>query len=215
MKIVDDLLSCISNFDEIENCMEKIDSYFEQVLKKCYNAVVKTKSTAVISSRYTVDIETVLDFLHDELNTGHWSQVPLDVRQAFTAATFIKAVICVRSCEKLSSDVLKAVLKSLDMGLLLGAPLNENCDLLKQCATCVTKELMQLETLSNPEKPKNNMAGDNSYSKTLKRKSSSSYTEVYEKLPARNVEIQQCPSVQHFSNAYFEPQIPVKVQGTT
>lgn len=203
MEAVNTFLSYIVNLDEITNCMHTIDSHFEQVLKKCCSASIETEATQVISKRFTVDIETVLDFLHDELNTGHWSQVPLCVRQAFTGATFVKVITQLRSYEKLSSDVVKVILKSIDMGLLLGAPLNENCDILNQCATFLNKKLTSLETPIVSEKTK----------KALKRKNSNNYSQACEKLAARNIDVLQCPSVEHFNKTYFEQQVPVKLQG--
>lgn len=213
MEVIDKLLGCVSNFVEVENCMEKVDPYFEQALKGCYYASITNKSNTLISIKYRTDIETVLDFLHDELNTGHWSEVPLHVRQAFTAATFIKVIVHFRSCDKLSTDMLKNILKSVDMGLLLGAPLNENSDLLNQCATHLTKELMELATSSNSEKTDSNGIGTETYSNALKRKRSDNVN-IYEKISARHVQILNCPSIEHFNIAHFEPQIPVKIQGT-
>lgn len=35
-------------------------------------------------------IETVIEYLHDQLNIGHWSKVSVSLRYAFTVANIIK-----------------------------------------------------------------------------------------------------------------------------
>ncbi|PNF15567.1 Lysine-specific demethylase 8 [Cryptotermes secundus] len=72
-------------------------------------------------------VEGVLEITWEELNTGHWSKVPLAPRQLYTAAAIIKIDILLRSYQQGCGDkteLLQSAMKTADLGILLGAPLS-------------------------------------------------------------------------------------------
>ncbi|XP_076262905.1 jumonji domain containing 5 [Rhynchophorus ferrugineus] len=148
------------------------------------------------------EINTVLDYLHDELNTGHWSEVPLEIRHNFTIASFIKIILLIQDCENdVTVEVFKECIKSADLGLLLGAPLEENRELLAECAKYLHLKLRNVEskqTVSFYLKHSNDIQNEK---------------DLFNKLAGEIIEEENIPSLETFHNLYFELQIPVKLKG--
>lgn len=44
---------------------------------------------------YKIKIDSVCDYLHDIVNTGHWSEVDHSVRQTFSAVSLIKVGVSI------------------------------------------------------------------------------------------------------------------------
>ncbi|GLV42799.1 Jumonji domain containing 5 [Carabus blaptoides fortunei] len=147
--------------------------------------------------------DSLVDFIHDELNTGHWSEVPESTRRVFTAASYIKAILILQQKEKSDADVLTEALKCLDLGLLLGAPLLENSELLLKSASYVTHRLNQ--TSEDPVLNLSNLI--------RKRRLSSpeTYTE-YENINASEISTVHCPSIETFNKEFFIPETPTKLK---
>lgn len=97
-----------------------------------------------------------------------------------------------------TSHLVKEALKSIDTGLLMGAPLAEYPDLLTSAASYLSEKICELE------KPRELPTQD-------RQKSCSCYVE-YESLKGREIETVSCPSLYYFNNNYFEKGLPVKVQ---
>lgn len=203
MEIVSDLLKYVVDGNEVKNCMQSIDNHFSELYKSCYDVGFASKEADL--EVYKLDIESVLDFLHDELNTGHWSEVPIAVRHAFTSATYLKVLLLLRKHATVAAEQdLKSALKCLDMGLLLGAPLETNCDLLNKCATRISSEIQKrnaLEALHNDTKL------------VSKKRISEESNSNFEKLQGKEINVLDCPSVEHFRKHYYAKQIPVKLRG--
>lgn len=204
-KIIKDMLSYVTNSDEIKNCMQNIDCHFSTTLQHVYEACFHTSEPEI---NYLLEIEAVIDFLHDELNTGHWSNVPLAVRRAFRAATYLKALILMKTNASLSDELLKRILKCIDMALLMGAPLRENSDLLNQCASRVSRELNRKPDEDIDE------AVQVTQTPSLKRKADDEVDEEFHRLQAKEVDEVECPSIELFKSSYFDLERPVKLKGT-
>lgn len=203
MEVSKTLLSFVADSEEITGCLKNVDFHFDVVIRTCYSACVTEETTVDIVHKF--DMEMLLDFLHDELNTGHWSEVTLDVRRAFQAASFLKTIIIFKRSSVVTTDVVREALKCVDMGLLLGAPLERNCDLLNKCATCLSKEINRLhdkEFISTTADMK---------PKGLKRKYVSA--EAYDRLQATEINTLKCPSLATFNKQYFVRRFPLKLQG--
>ena len=185
------LYSFISNEDEISESVKPVNKCLNITFKSCFE-----NDKFVIKADKQLEIESVLDYLHDELNTGHWSEVPVSVRRAFTAASFVKTVILLHSSN--TPEVLQQCLKALDMGLLLGAHLEINTDLLTNCATYLSKHVNEdTETrVTTNEKRKHNSEG----------------LEKFESVKGVPVDVLSCPSLETF-NKYFTTKVPLKLQG--
>lgn len=100
---------------------------------------------------------------------------------------------------RLSNDVndstLTEALKCIDLGLLLGAPLNDNEELLTKCATLLSQSINKLTPLQ---------IGTSTKRKNIKGAD----------IKGEEVICLKCPSFELFNNSYFIPQIPVKLQGS-
>lgn len=181
----------------IQNSSLQVD--VKTTLKECLKHCVNEKST--IDSNKLFEIESVLDYLHDELNTRHWSEVPLHMRQLFTCSSFLKCIIILKSTE-LSESILKKCLKCIDLGLLLGAPLDEN-ELLPKSAIYVSKLLNGLPNYSKEIVP----------CSTSKRNFENEYYETFKLVTGQEVVSEECPSLENFNKNHFIPQNPVKLKG--
>lgn len=147
----------------------------------------------------TLEIDSIIDFLHDELNTGHWSEVPLSTRQCFTCASFIKCLILLKACSSCNMELFKDCLKCLDMGLLLGAPIDDN-EFITKSAHYLVQLIQTKDDLYKTDS-------------TAKRKLDEDYKLTYDLINGKEVSVEVCPSLEHFNKNYFRTQVPVKIQG--
>lgn len=194
-EICQKLISFVTKIEEIENALSEINPCVQNNFHLCFTRCfykVKLGDT----EDFSLNIESVLDFLQDELNTGHWSDIPINVRQAFSAASFLKTLFYLQY----STKTLESCLTYLDMGLLLGAPLNENSELLTSSATFLSEqiEILPLNFLEHNEK---------------KRKRGS-YSDKFGTLNFSNINTVTCPSLETFNNMYFKAKVPVKLKGS-
>lgn len=88
MDLLNSLMSLVNDKVELQNALKESNIYLKTIYKECFDCVfggiLKPDDT------HKFKIESILDYLHDQLNTGHWSEVPKYFREAFTATTFIK-----------------------------------------------------------------------------------------------------------------------------
>lgn len=76
--------TCNTNFSKVAFCLNKnIAMTFNECLVGAFQECAETNILLF-------KIDSVIDYIHDELNTGHWSEVPIKIRRVFTAANFIK-----------------------------------------------------------------------------------------------------------------------------
>lgn len=203
MELLKTLLTFVVDSEEITKCLRNVDCHFDSVIKICYDACTAEENSMDICHKF--DVEMLLDFLHDELNTGHWSDVAVDVRRAFQAASFVKVLVLFKRSPNVCEEVLKEALKSIDLGLLLGAPLEINCDLLNKCASFISKEIQKFGTKDNL---------DNLTKKVTKGAKRKYVTvEVYDRLQGTEINVLKCPSLETFNKHHFVPRFPVKLQG--
>ncbi|XP_066151177.1 lysine-specific demethylase 8-like isoform X1 [Euwallacea fornicatus] len=179
---------------------------FEKCLKTCFDLQHPDTNADVNMSwkdRF-FDVDCILDYIHDELNTGHWSTVPLITRQNYTIASYLKMIFMLYDCDNLTVDVIQSSLNAVDMGLLLGAPIKENPELLNESAKYLQVQLNCLETrLEGP-------------AETLKRKlqdDDMGLDQEFNELRGVKVETRELPSIETFNKNFFIPQIPVKLTG--
>ncbi|KAG5880170.1 hypothetical protein JTB14_001660 [Gonioctena quinquepunctata] len=205
---MDDCLTALKKLLGANAALYEIESNLNksilQTLRKCsvYCSNADIRNT---EENKLLEIDTVIDFLHDELNTGHWSEVPLYIRHYFTLASFFKSIILLTHAEKYSVDVLKICLKCLDMGLLLGAPLEKNPELLASSAKYVMEKINELESKSNQDAEQHEV--------TSKRKLEETNETEFKELKGKVIPTVECPSLEFFNNSHFVPQMPVKLQG--
>ncbi|BFZ13538.1 hypothetical protein BsWGS_16577 [Bradybaena similaris] len=105
--------------------IEDVTHMNTSVLHQIHRAV-----SNLYSKKYTQSVslcESLLDKIWEELNTGYWKDVPLCWRQAYSLVSVVKAMAlsALLSEASVRSDQM-AVLKTCDMGLLMGSPVLNN-----------------------------------------------------------------------------------------
>ncbi|CAH1113358.1 unnamed protein product [Psylliodes chrysocephalus] len=198
---ITELYNCILDKCELLNIQpETLNHSVRILLIVCLNYSLDENS--VPQEIKLLEIESILDFLNDELNTGHWSEVPIQTRRYFTTASFAKCLITLKNSQEYNEELLKKCLKCVDLGLLLGAPLEHNLELLTSSAKYLRKVLNKLiESIENKSNTENNAS-----------KRGIEVPKEFLNLPGKNVDSIECPSLEFFNKTYFVPQIPVKLK---
>ncbi|CAG9761720.1 unnamed protein product [Ceutorhynchus assimilis] len=161
-----------------------------QTLEKCLKFCLNPHED---SNDIIFAIKFVLNYLYDELNTGHWSKVPIETRQNYTIASFVEALLLLQLSNKIDTDLLQQCLKSVDMGLLLGAPINNNEELLTETAKIIREQLVEEPVVINQ---------------------ANTDKECIVNIIAENkIEELEVPSLETFISKFFNPQLPLKLKG--
>ena len=112
-----------------QNCLRSSNPDFKvcQIIieqLKCQNS---SKQTWIQKFRQT---EFMADFIWEKLNTGHYSKVLPEYRQIYSLISMLKVIYLVHSLDDntLNSDILKDLIKILDMGLIMGGPLEHDAN---------------------------------------------------------------------------------------
>ncbi|KAK3914897.1 Bifunctional peptidase and arginyl-hydroxylase JMJD5 [Frankliniella fusca] len=148
-------------------------------------------------------IQGVLDQTWEQLNTGHWRDVPIVHRHVFSIASLIKILCLLYSQAGGEEMLLRLALKAADMGLLLGAPLpppNECLDL-TIAASLLSTTLAQLVEQSGSEQDPI----------ILDEKQTSQF--ITGGLSGSPIKELVCPSIERFCTDHFQPKLPVKIKG--
>ncbi|XP_049949234.1 bifunctional peptidase and arginyl-hydroxylase JMJD5 isoform X1 [Schistocerca serialis cubense] len=147
-------------------------------------------------------VDAVLDFTWEQLNTGHWCNVPVWLRQVYTVAALIKVKLSLSETQDQPSEetiMHQNVMEILDMGLLLGAPLAapapDLSDLARILSENISKDVDMKPLAVSEIKRQRLLASDIS---------------GIHGTPVPTVE---CPSLESFYAMYFKPLVPVKITG--
>lgn len=93
------------------------------------------------------------DRLYEVINTGHWSKVDENQRKAFTMATFFEVLFMMQRAEKdMPPAIVDSVIFELDLGLLLGCPLDNEHNLLSETLDILTDIFRSSD--QSPKRPK-------------------------------------------------------------
>lgn len=126
----------------------------------------------------------ICDMSWEMINIGHWKDVPVCWRYMYSYGSLLKA-LCELGQEKPTKDILYTI----DMGLILGAPILDG--VLPKLASKIHKELPELVP-----------------SKMLERVEREEAHSVDLKFPVTRL---VCPSVEHFMTAYLKKELPVVI----
>jgi len=160
-----------------------------------YTRLLKSAIDALIQSSWSAcrqKCKALLDITWEQLYAGHWKDIDISWRHAYTLVSFLKAVSEFALCG--DSYGVNDVIRSCDMGLLMGAPLLNN--ILARLAA----KLQQLDpaddrsSISVSDLCSGDAAVDQNYDAILR--GSKVATEV-------------CPSLEHFNNVYVATGTPV------
>ena len=168
------------------------------VLGKPYTCLLKTAIDAFLHSSWSTFHEKckmLLDITWEQLYSGHWKDIDITWRHAYTLVSFLKAVSEFAVCGNVYS--MKDVMYTCDMGLLMGAPVMNN--ILARLAT----KLQQLDVNGC-----STVAAEDVHTSDQQR--SDHIVQDHDSiLCGSKVAVEVCPSLEHFSSAYISTGTPV------
>lgn len=142
----------------------------------------------------------------EHLNTGHWKDVHLSWRYAYTYSSLFKAVshYFAEYIDNKSVTHLEQAIKTCDMGLLLGAPILDN--VLARFVNFLQKELMKTSDPKQKDVLKHDDKGENG--PQIKKSKIRNSFDMYLKLqnPLRSLSL---PTVECFKRDFMEKCEPV------
>ncbi|KAL3288978.1 hypothetical protein HHI36_003421 [Cryptolaemus montrouzieri] len=203
-KLISKTLKIIKVRDELKTSIKISNSHICNRLHKCFCKIFENRE---VTTKILLDIESILDYVEDEINIGHWSKVPLDLRRTYTIASFIKMVLCLKF-HKNNIDInkLREILRCIDKGLLLGAPLKNNPELLTKAATILSKSIHE-------HFPEHSLIIESESGGDLKSDEVCNQPQfMFSNIDALEIDFITLPSLEHFS-VYFRNQHPLKLQG--
>ena len=110
-----------------QKCLQSSNPDFKvcQIILEQLKRQNSSKQTWIQKFRQT---EFMADFIWEKLNTGHYSKVLPEYRQIYSLISMLKVIYLVHSLEDktLNLDILKDLIKILDMGLIMGGPLEHD-----------------------------------------------------------------------------------------
>ncbi|GAB6023390.1 Lysine-specific demethylase 8 [Chamberlinius hualienensis] len=134
----------------------------------------------------------LIDYSWEQLNVGHWKDVPVTWRYIYTIASLFKAISLSHQIENISE-----ILKVCDMGLLLGAPMLDNI---------LSKLASNLSKLIKTKSDKRPIDSDNITEPKHFKLNSYPNIDV-----SKSVQIVSEPSLDNFRRNHFETKIPVVI----
>jgi len=170
------------------------------VLGQPYASLLKSAIDALIQSSWVTchkKCKMLLDITWEQLYSGHWKDIDITTRHAYTLVSFLKAMSEYALCGDLYS--LKDVIYTCDMGLLMGAPLLNN--VLARLAT----KLQQLYTDDC------GISASDSIHLSISEQQNPDYIdEDHDKLLCGSkVATEACPSLEYFNEVYVSTGTPV------
>lgn len=139
-----------------------------------------------------VKIQAIIDYMYEQVNIGNWREVKPYLRKTITIASYLKLIALLKCSDDASESLVKELFKIIDFGILFGCPLDEEPDLLQNCATLLNSFSLLSHNLNEV---------------------SSQNQEAVEidctKYNAHPIEVIDCPSMEHFYNNYIVKEKPV------
>ena len=166
--------------------------------------------------------KTLLEITWEHLNTGHWKDVDINWRHAYSYLSLFKAlceVACSRafntSCETETFTIQDAI-STCDMGLLMGAPVMNNI---------LTKLVTKLQSLHVANTKHSTEVGEHTQNTNLRacEDSNTNQSHAIKKQKISHsasinithpIPTVSCPSVECFCNNHFVPLCPVVLKDT-
>uniref|UniRef100_A0A1I8MKG7 JmjC domain-containing protein n=1 Tax=Musca domestica TaxID=7370 RepID=A0A1I8MKG7_MUSDO len=198
MEIANKLINLLPQFDEIKEIL-KSNPEGEFILKKTFetfNGIQKQKPSTSDSDDGVEEcyflVQALLDKFWEVIHTGHFSEVPLDVRKTYGLASFCKIIfLLLESMEKSQIEKCNEVL---DDAILLGCTQNifsNEAKFMNLLTELFDSELDPTVDLQLP---------------------------IIETLPRRSVDCDilrlDCPSLEEFNEKCFTPQVPALLLNT-
>ncbi|XP_064639856.1 lysine-specific demethylase 8-like [Lineus longissimus] len=149
----------------------------------------------------------LLDITWEKLNTGHWKDVAITWRLAYSYVSLLKALSEVSMSSLDDKSELELAIKTCDMGLLMGAPVLDN--VLSKIVAVLQPILCPLQT-TGKEGDSVNKGQHDSEAHDLKRQKVFSMPEIS---PSHKVPRIHCPSLDYFKKNFMDLENPVILEG--
>ncbi|GJQ79024.1 hypothetical protein Trydic_g185 [Trypoxylus dichotomus] len=175
--------------------MEDVNPIIQNTFKEVYKACREESIDKVCQLK----IDSVVDYLNELLHIGHWSTVPLSLKKAFYSTSFLKVVVLLQLNS--TTEALYEALKCTDLGILLGAPLENDSKLLTNTAMLINRELIVLDPVKDEVTIESNS----------KRKHNFGLKE-FDSLNGIEVACKSLPSIECFMKEFYIPEVPVKIK---
>jgi lysine-specific demethylase 8 len=146
--------------------------------------------------------QCLLDITWEKLNTGHWKDVALTWRLAYSYVSLLKALCEFATSSSSNKYGLKAAVKTCDMGLLMGAPILDN--ILSKIVTLLQPVVSPLQAKGIEKGQCEKKRLDDSEICNVKRLKIN---------PLYEVPRIYCPSLEHFRDTYMNLETPVILEG--
>jgi len=113
-----------------QECLPKVEPGFKVCRMILEQLLTNENSSKQSSIQKFKNSEFLADFIWEKLNTGHYSNVLPEYRQIYSLISMVKVLYLVYSLDHdtLNPDVLKDLIKILDMGLIMGGPLENDAN---------------------------------------------------------------------------------------
>ncbi|KAI4471523.1 hypoxia-inducible factor 1 alpha inhibitor-related [Holotrichia oblita] len=187
------LFTLVKDRDKLINSTQLHNPIVLNTFKEVGEAWLKNS----INETHKLMIHSVVDYIHEQLHIGHWSSVPLLTKKAFYASSFLKAVVLLQLDN--SAETLREALKCLDLGILLGAPIESDNELLTDAAKCINEKLRVIDV--------NEIVTE----RNQKRKRDLNCPK-FDVLNGVEVVSRSLPTLELFMKEFYNCQVPVKIQ---
>ena len=190
---------CADDFNPLEYMKELKDCEEGSSVLWMLNESWKSLAANELESGVT-KAEIALDFVWEKLNTGYWKDVSICWRRAYSLASLLKA-LCLSGNGHHARDVIKTV----DMGLLMGAPILDN--ILARLASILHSSCRDVNHHTNNECQ--NMKTVEPEFIPIKRQ------KIVDTISSAKTEIERVPSpaLLDFQNIYMKDAKPIIITG--
>lgn len=183
---------------------QMLDEVLLEMLDDCCTAFYKRDYVSAMALS-----KPVLDYTWEKLNTGYWKDVDVNWRYVYTIGSAILS-ICkyVTNTSIPNEDLYIDIMKTIDTGILMGAPVLDNVlDRLMHAFNDIRK------LLTKPVSKRKLSTKNKSVDEIFKKQKSELITRMLHIDSDQEIKRCHCPSLETFQNQYLESHTPVILTG--
>lgn len=200
MSFFSKIIHLLPDYDQVKSLYINNESSSQlTILSYCYTVLDTIKSTQnqQATSRPLLLVSSLKDKIYETINIGHWSEIDENIRKAFTVATFVEVFF--RLYERSDAKSIEKVLFDLDLGLLLGCPLQGSDN------TILTESIRIIE-----ENFPSSHGGAKKRQK-LNETAAAAVKRSETELRNSSIAVLQRPSLENFQHHFFDARIPALI----
>ncbi|XP_051157041.1 bifunctional peptidase and arginyl-hydroxylase JMJD5-like isoform X2 [Leptopilina boulardi] len=166
-------------------------SHFHEKNKNDFNESIKNME---------LRIEACLDRIWETLHSGYWKDVPIQYRYSYSICSILKT-ICLEIQNNIQTDLsmVLTMIKQIDKGILLGAPLQSSPDMLTLVASRLNSHFIKISSKED-------------LSKRIEIKNVDISSKLFPEF--RSVPNYEQPSMELFYKNIFQPKVPAIIKGS-